>query len=254
MNQLYVLIIKKKPLTIILFISVLILLALIIWVKTDYFEEVINYRYDDSVVVRSGSEREKLIALTFDDGPHPRFTPEILDILYEYNAKATFFVLGKHVKLYPEVLQRLIDEGHEVGNHTFTHIDVTKSSYGKISKELDDTDNIIYSVIGVKPNIFRPPFGFLNNNTLHIVKERGHRIVLWTANQDPRDWNSPTADSIANHIIRNVGNGNIILLHDYVPEKNSQTVEALKIIIPELIKEGYRFVTISELLEMSDLR
>lgn len=217
-------------------------------------KEVNQSNYSDLNIVRNGDENQKIIALTFDDGPHPRFTPQILDLLKEYDAKGTFFVLGKHVKLYPEVVERIKSEGHEVGNHTFTHIDVSKSSYWKIKKEFEDTQNVIYNVTGSKPNIFRPPFGFINNAALHIVQESGSRIILWSPNQDPNDWRSPGEDYIVKHVLSNIGNGNIILLHDYIPEKDSHTVKALKRILPELTKEGYRFVTINELIEISNLQ
>ncbi|QUH25847.1 polysaccharide deacetylase family protein [Serpentinicella alkaliphila] len=239
------------------FISMVVLSILVITyyvqIEQRLMKEVNQINYSDLNIVRNGDENQKIIALTFDDGPHPRFTPQILDLLKEYDAKGTFFVLGKHVKVYPEVVERIKIEGHEVGNHTYTHIDVTKSSYWKIKKEFEDTQNIIYSVTGSKPNIFRPPFGFINNAALHIVQEGGSRIILWSPNQDPNDWRSPGIDSIVKHVLSNIENGNIILLHDYIPEKNSHTVEALKRILPELTKEGYRFVTINELIEISNL-
>ena len=202
-------------------------------------------------IVKAGTENQKIIALTFDDGPHPRFTPQILDLLKEYDAKATFFVLGRHVQLYPEVVLRLIEEGHEVGNHTFTHIDVRRSSYTKIKQEFEDTQSIIFQITGKKPILFRPPFGLLSEYTLQVIEESESKIVLWSENQDPKDWKGLYYREIANHILRNIGNGNIILLHDYVAERESQTVKALSVILPELVEQGYRFVSISELLEIS---
>jgi len=202
-------------------------------------------------IVTAGTESQKIIALTFDDGPHPKFTPQILDLLNKYEAKATFFVLGKHVQLYPEILSKLITEGHDVGNHTFTHIDVRRSSYTKIKEEFENTQSIIFQTAGKKPSLFRPPFGFLSEYTLQVIEETESKIVLWSANQDPKDWKGLYYKEIANHILRNIGNGNIILLHDYVSTRESQTVKALSIILPELVEQGYRFVTISELLEIS---
>ncbi|OPJ56246.1 polysaccharide deacetylase family protein [Alkalithermobacter paradoxus] len=223
------------------------------YIKNQLLSEVGERIYNDPDIIRNGVEDQKVVALTFDDGPHPRFTPKILDLLAEYDAKATFFVIGKHVKLYPKIVERIVSGGHEIGNHTFTHINVTKSSYGKIKKEFEDTQNIIFTSIGMQPKIFRPPFGSLNNNTLRIVREGGCKVILWSPNQDPKDWDNPSAEEIAEHILKNIGNGNVILLHDYVIQKDSKTVEALRIILPELVERGYRLITISELLEISGL-
>lgn len=206
-----------------------------------------------SHVFIDGTKEFKVIALTFDDGPHPRFTPQILDILEEFNAKATFFLLGKHVKHYANVVNQIVEAGHEIGNHTYSHIDITRSSYEKIKKEFEDTQAIIYEASGVIPKIFRPPYGFLNNSIAEITYEAGCKIILWTPNQDPMDWNSPGKEVIVKHILNHIDNGNIILLHDYVIEQNNQTIEALRSLLPELTKQGYRFVTVSELIELSEL-
>ncbi len=209
---------------------------------------ILNKLGDNAELVWNGSREVKTIALTFDDGPHPRYTPKILEILKENDAKATFFVLGKHVEFYPEALKKIQKEGHEIGNHTFSHIDVKTASQKKIREEFEKTQQAIFSVIGIRPNLFRPPFGFHNKKVIETVKEHNCKIILWSTHQDSKDWSNPGVKKIVNTILKETKNGDIILLHDYV-EGPSQTAEALKIILPELKKRGYKFVTISSLIE-----
>ncbi|MBF8982396.1 polysaccharide deacetylase family protein [Lutibacter sp. B2] len=201
-------------------------------------------------IIWNGSRDEKLVALTFDDGPHPRFTPKILDVLKEYDAKATFFMLGKHVKLYPKVVKRVAKEGHEIGNHTYTHIDVKANSSQKIQDEFKKTQEIVYEVTGKKPTLFRPPYGFYNSIVKNITSKEGCRIVLWSTHQDSKDWSCPGVNKIVNTVVKKTKNGDIVILHDYVVGE-SDTIEALKTILPELKKKGFKFVTVSELLEIS---
>jgi len=241
------LVIKKKFILVIAFLFIVLAIACLYPDRDIQVDKVMH----NVCIVKAGAENQKIVALTFDDGPHPKFTPQILDLLNKYDAKATFFVLGKHVELYPEILLRLIDEGHEVGNHTFTHIDVRQSPYTKIKEEFEDTQSIIYEIAGRGTIFFRPPFGFLNDYTLQVIEENRSKIILWSANQDPKDWTGRYYREIANHILNNIGNGNIILLHDYVAERESQTVRALEIILPELVEQGYQFVTIADLIEIS---
>lgn len=200
-------------------------------------------------VIWRGPTDKKVVAITFDDGPHPRFTPEILDLLDQYQAKATFFVIGKHVKLYPEIVKREIDSGHEIGNHTFSHINIRASSSERIWKEFQDTQEVIYKATGKKARLFRPPYGIYNNMIKNIASQAGCNVVLWSTHQDARDWSNPGVDKIVNTVLTKTRNGDIILLHDYV-EGESQTVEALKTILPQLKEKGFVFVTISELLGM----
>lgn len=205
---------------------------------------------DSNQIIRNGPKDQKMIALTFDDGPHPRFTPQILDLLKQYDAKATFFVLGRHVALYPEVIRRTVAEGHEIGNHTYTHIDIKNTSKKKLQDEFEKTQAIIFSVTGIKPKIFRPPFGFCTEKVIQLAKQNDCKIVLWSKDQDSKDWSNPGIQRIIKKTLSNVENGNIILLHDYV-EGPSQTIEALKTILPKLKNQGYKFVTISKLIDLS---
>ena len=209
--------------------------------------DIIN-DYKD-IIIKSGNNDEKVIALTFDDGPDRDFTPQVLDILKKNDVKATFFVVGENVEWNPEILKRQYNEGHEIGNHTFTHINVSKKGYDDIYKEINNTQQAIKKVIGEEPKLFRPPYRAISKSMCNIVKEKDMNIILWS-NLDPRDWSNPGVDYIVDTIMSKVQNGTIILLHDYnnLRNKKSQTIQALDIIIPKLKEMGYRFVKVSELI------
>lgn len=204
---------------------------------------------NNQTVFSKGSNNHKTIALSFDDGPHPQYTNEILDILKEYNIKATFFVLGLHAESYPDIILRQIEEGHEIGNHSYSHINMKKATKKEIIDEYDKTQKIVYSISNVKPTLFRPPYGNYNSQVVEVVSSDDSTIVLWTFYQDSKDWSNPGVEVIVNTTVTKAQSGDIILFHDYVYHKESHTIEALKILIPTLINEGYSFVTISELME-----
>ena len=205
--------------------------------------------YED-LIIKCGNTNEKIVALTFDDGPDEVFTPQILDILKKYNIKVTFYVIGEKVQYNKKIIKREYEEGHEIGNHTYTHINVSKNSYNKIKKEIKDTQSAVKSVTGTYPKTFRPPYRAISKDMCEIIKSNNMNIVLWSY-VDARDWSSPGVSSIIKTIENGVQNGCIILLHDYNKIRNpkSQTIEALDKIIPDLLEKGYKFVTISELIE-----
>ncbi|MDP1509722.1 polysaccharide deacetylase family protein [Paenibacillus ottowii] len=189
----------------------------------------------------------KLIALTFDDGPDVSNTPAILDLLQKYDAKATFFVVGSRVEKLPHLVKREREEGHEIGNHTFLHSSFQHISRNKALSELDQGQASIVQATGAGTHLFRPPGGSYNDSLVKLAKEKGLKIILWSWHQDTLDWRKPGVHRIANKVLRNARNGDIVLMHDFV-HHSTQTVEALKIILPELKKRGYSFVTVSELL------
>lgn len=218
-------------------------------------KEVMNLNQDilndyEDIIIKHGNDEEKLIALTFDDGPDKDFTPQVLDILKENNVKATFFVVGEMVSWSPEILKREYEEGHEIGNHTFTHINVAKRSYSEINKEINQTQEAIKKVTGKEPSLFRPPYRAISRDMCTIAKDKNMNIVLWS-NLDPRDWSNPGVNYIVETIMNKVQNGTIILLHDYNNTRNSttQTIQALKVVVPKLKAQGYKFVTVSELID-----
>lgn len=194
---------------------------------------------------------QKVIALTFDDGPDPYETDRILKVLNQYHAKCTFFAVGKRIAAYPDVAKRVISEGHELANHTYNHVYFRKPINQKqIQQELKLTEDEIVRVSGKHSTLFRPPGGMYDETLVDISNQMGLKPILWSWHQDTRDWNRPGVNRIANKVIGNARNGDIVLFHDHVYGQ-SQTREALKIILPELEKRGYRFVTVSELIKLS---
>lgn len=192
----------------------------------------------------------KLIALTFDDGPDPVQTPQILALLKRYDAKATFFVLGKWAEKYPELIVQEQREGHEVANHTFNHMYSNRSTgASKVLREMDAAEKSIIEAGAERPVLFRPPGGFYNDTLVQMAKQKGYTIVLWSWHQDTRDWASPGVGRITEKVLNNTRNGDIVLFHDKV-EGKSHTIAALEQILPVLQKRGYRFVTVSELLTL----
>nr|WP_233566843.1 polysaccharide deacetylase family protein [Cohnella endophytica] len=191
---------------------------------------------------------EKLIALTFDDGPNPKTTPEILDLLAENGAKSTFFVVGKRMERFPEVVRREALEGHEVANHTYSHLYFTKGvSRKRIVEELEQAQNQIIDLTGQNCQWFRPPGGFYTDTVVDTVRKNGYTVILWSWHQDTQDWLAPGVSRIVNKVLNNARNGDIVLLHDHV-DGSTQTVQALRTILPELKKRGFKMVTVSELL------
>ena len=189
------------------------------------------------------------IALTFDDGPHPRYTPKILDILDRYNVKATFFIIGIIARNYPDTLKMVAERGHQIGNHTFTHEYVKGKSIENINIDLKSCENEIYKICGEKTVVFRPPGGLID----HISVSQsdvfdGYDIIYWSI--DTLDWAHKSPEEIAEKVLGNVKSGDIILMHDYIG-KNSPTPEALEIILPKLIERGFEFVTVSELIALN---
>ena len=216
--------------------------------KAQRFENTIPDRFKGKTVksVDLGSE-EKVIALTFDDGPWPTTTEEILDILRENNIKATFFWVGRALYNFKEIGQKVAADGHVIANHTWNHL-YHYHNRAAAAKEIEDTAKLIEEVVGIKTTIFRPPGGVQDNGLVDYAFSEDYVNIMWSS--DSRDWRS-SASSIKNNVIGSAKSGHIILLHDGGGDR-SQTVKALPEIIAELKKQGYRFVTIPELLEMGD--
>jgi peptidoglycan-N-acetylglucosamine deacetylase len=189
------------------------------------------------------------IALTFDDGPSSQYTPKILDILKDNDVKATFFVLGKFIEKNKDILQREADEGHTIGNHTFTHANGTITDIKKISRELVKTDQLISQYAGENRKsvkYFRPPFGFENWRFLAEAELLDYTVVLWSL--DVGDWNKKkTEKDITSKIMKLTKNGSIILLHDGGTSREA-VIESLPVIIKELKDKGFTFVTIDEMI------
>ncbi len=185
-----------------------------------------------------GADKKK-IALTFDDGPHPYYTDQLLDGLKERGVKATFFVTGEHAKLHPEVIKRMSEEGHLIGNHTYSHMQLKSGNREVFKEELIKTNEIITGITGEEVLYVRPPYGCWDKS---FETELNMFPVLWTV--DPLDWCSKNADGIARKVVDKAGENDIILMHDYYA---ASVTAALKV-VDELLEEGYEFVTVEEIL------
>ncbi|BAC14057.1 oligosaccharide deacetylase [Oceanobacillus iheyensis HTE831] len=196
-----------------------------------------------------GETDEKIVALTFDDGPHPDYTPEILDILEQYNMKGTFYVMGAHARKYPGLVFRAFLEGHEIGNHTFTH----NGSITYLNDELTKTNEIIEKITGKYPATFRPVGGNYNETVISIAKKKGQKVAMWAWDQDTRDWDDVDSKTIANQVIGNLSPGDIILFHDAGGDR-TPTIEALPIILRFFKEEGYEGITVTDMIERTSER
>ena len=188
--------------------------------------------------------KTKRIALTFDDGPSAGYTAEILDILREYDVKATFFVIGKNVEAHPDLLRRTVSEGHEIGNHTSSHPHLKTIDEAKLAKEVARSATILREVAGIRTSLFRPPEGIITPAVTAAAEKGGYRTVLWSI--DTMDWALNPAPKIVQTIKREASDGDIVLFHDWVAG-DSPTPAALRQIIPWLKDAGFTFVKVSEL-------
>ncbi|MDN5294264.1 MAG: peptidoglycan-N-acetylglucosamine deacetylase [Eubacteriales bacterium] len=206
------------------------------------------YVYHTGVVYR-GETSERAIALTIDDGPDPRYTPVVLDILKENGVRATFFVVGKQVEDYPELARRIVAEGHELGNHTYTHPHVENLGASALREEVHRANLTIERVAGVKPVWFRPPRKKLTLAEKEAVAQEGLQVALWTVALEHKAYKSPP--EMVEEVEKKVEPGAIILLHDGRLDR-SRTVAALPELIVRLKRKGYRFVTLSELMRKGE--
>ncbi|HEY7414225.1 MAG TPA: polysaccharide deacetylase family protein [Ktedonobacteraceae bacterium] len=198
-----------------------------------------------STIFTMGNPRLPEVALTFDDGPSP-YTPQVLAVLQQYNVKATFFLWGQHVQQYPGYVQQELAAGNALGNHTWSHPDLTTLSASAITTELTETQCVIKQTAGYTPTLFRPPYGSYNANVLAVAGQGGlPSTIIWS--HAPRDWEMPGASVIASRVLSNTLDGSIILLHDGGGDR-SQTVAALPPIIQGLQARGLRLVTVPQLL------
>ena len=195
--------------------------------------------------VRQVATDEKIVALTFDDGPHPTETARIVELLDSYGAKATFFVVGENAELYPDALRMAASSGHEIANHTYSHASLAGCAAEKIRDEISRGEEAIFSVSGARPRLFRPPEGAITKNVVGAARDMGYDVVLW--NIDTRDWAHRGTAEIVENIKKNISPGSIILFHDYIGGER-HTYDVLSVILPYLSSLGYKFVTVGEML------
>lgn len=179
-----------------------------------------------------------MVALTFDDGPNPDYTKRIIDVLNANYSRATFFVVGTNAELHPGTLQMISESGSEIGNHSYSHKNFTKIEAAEVEKEIDKVNRAVKKATGEKTTVIRPPYGAFNDDVLGELKEPA---ILWDV--DTEDWDSRNAQKIAESILADVKDGDIILMHDIY----DSTAEAVEIIVPKLKEMGYQIVTVSEL-------
>lgn len=208
-----------------------------------------QYYEDLGYIVWEIQTKEKVVALTFDDGPHPKYTEQILNLLEQYDAKGTFFVVGEHAEKNPQVIYRMYEDGHEIANHTYTH-PFTKS-VPKVMKEIKKTDDILFSITGYTSNLFRPVEGQYTDQLVEAVVKEDYKIVMWSWHQDTEDWKDPGVNKIVSKVLNGIEEGNIVLFHDGGGNRE-QTVKALEIILPELKEQGYKFKTVTEMLKLQN--
>jgi peptidoglycan-N-acetylglucosamine deacetylase len=198
-------------------------------------------------VVHRVPTTEKVVALTYDDGPHPVYTPQILDILDKYHVKATFFMIGQQMERYPEIVKAVLKRGHVIANHTYTHPhNIEADTSAQVIRELELCEQVIERVTGKRAHLFRPPRGLVDSTVITIAQEEGYRTILWTVSADHHD--APTPQLMAQRVFHLIRPGGIILAHDGTFRTRWKDVQATPLIIESLQQEGYRFLTVPELL------
>ncbi|WP_405113588.1 polysaccharide deacetylase family protein [Paenibacillus sp. FSL K6-1217] len=201
--------------------------------------------------IKTQGPRRKTVALTFDDVPDPRFTPQLLDVLRKYKVKATFFVVGSRAEKHPALVARMIREGHAIGNHSYNHPQFSKLSMNQFRIQIIRTENILQLLAGYKPKLIRPPYGDINEPQLKWAKSHGYKLVNW--NVDSLDWRGLSKAQVKHNILSRAGRGAIILQHGGGGRgSNLQgTLQALPEIISTLRGRGYSFVTVPQMLQVS---
>jgi peptidoglycan/xylan/chitin deacetylase (PgdA/CDA1 family) len=235
----------------------LIVYLIIALIVTGLSVAVFTIFFDQAVLVRKGTiyrsdGPHKVVALTFDDGPSPLWTPMILEELKKADVKATFFMIGRHVESYPEIARRVAEEGHEIGNHSFNHHVLIYYKMDELEKEIKDTEKMIKDVTGQTAKYFRPPKAWLTDEEKRKIKGMGYKIVLWSLNS--KDWVTFDDKYIIKYLLHRIRPGDIILFHDsggvFSAEGGDrhETVKVISRLVEKLREKGYEFITISGLL------
>ncbi len=242
-------------------IKKILIISLIIAFVVGFLIVLFTIFFDQAVIVRKGTvyrvkSDDKVVALTFDDGPSLEWTPLILDELKQSDVKATFFMIGKYVERYPDIAKRIVREDHDIGNHGYSHHVLLYYKMDELEEEIKHTEKIIKDVTGITTVYFRPPKAWLSPREKKKIKEMGYKIILWNLNS--KDWVTFHDKQITSYILRNIEPGDIILFHDgggaFSTEggNRKQTVKTIKRLSSKLKEKGYRFVTITELLNLED--
>ena len=229
------------------------LLLLLVWTgekqgreaRTSASGKVLKEQTEDALTEKvpagevQSEETERKVSITFDDGPHPSYTVQLLDGLKERNVHATFFVTGEHAQANPDIIRRMKEEGHLIGNHTYTHCNLSKLETGEAKKELEQTDTVIEKITGKQPVFARAPYGELPADS---EQDLSRIYIGWTV--DPLDWMTEDAGAVVKTVVEEINPGDVILLHDCYPS----SVQAAIRIVDLLQGKGYEFVTVDHLI------
>jgi len=200
-------------------------------------------RSHDVVSLTAVQTTRPRVALTFDDGPHPQNTPGLLDILAQYRARATFYVIGQNARRYPEIMRRIVAEGHEIGNHTMSHPTLSQLGDASVLHEVDRTQETVWRIVGAVPVTMRPPYGAFTPRQMRMLfDQRNLPTVVWSV--DPQDWRRPGVSVVADRMVQGARPGSVILAHDI----HGPTIRAVPAVLQGLMARGLEPVTLSELL------
>ena len=194
------------------------------------------------------STSQKAVAITFDDGPNPIYTPQVLEIFAKAEGKATFFMIGEQMEKNPELVKEAAEQGHEIGNHTYTHPKLTELTPADCLAEIERTEQMIRELTGKKPVTFRPPYLDYNHETISVVESKGYSMI-GALNLEAQDWEQPGVDHILAASKKSVKNGSILIFHDGYGDR-SQTIQAVRELVSDLKSQGYQLLTVSELLNL----
>lgn len=198
---------------------------------------------DNGATITAVRTPSPVVAMTFDDGPHPRHTPRLLDMLRERGIRATFYLIGNRVVEYQAITRRIAEEGHEIGNHSWSHPFLNRLGDATVQREIDQTTSAIFQVTGRPPVTFRPPYGAFTHRQRNLLHQaRSLPTILWSV--DPQDWRRPGASAVANRILQHSHQGAIILSHDI----HQGTIDAMPRTLDGLASRGLRFATVSQML------
>ncbi|QSO48263.1 polysaccharide deacetylase family protein [Alicyclobacillus mengziensis] len=218
--------------------------------RPPYTQHVDWHALYPNAICLHGPRKRRQIALTFDDGPDNTWTPEILSVLSHFNVKATFNCVGQQVYYYPEVFHRIIQDGHIVENHSWDHPNFTKIPLSEARSQIERTSSLMEQIVAIRPALFRPPYGAINQDVIKLVLSLRNRILYWDV--DSLDWEGLTGKQVAANVLAHARAGSIVLMHFAGgKEGNLQgTVQALPRIITTLQREGFSFLTVSNLLNV----
>jgi len=242
---------RKKFWTLLLLIGIISIGSSFYAIKDVASSENREYWSNSNDVVWEVHTSDNVIALTFDDGPDPVYTPQVLEILRKNGVRGTFFAVGQQMEKYPELTKLIVQRGNEIANHTYSHPSLRRIGKTKLKDELVKTRQIIQTITSSDPTLFRPPEGYYNKAIVNIARENGYKVILWSWTQDTRDWSNPGVERIINKVLDNAKHGDIVIMHDCGGNR-SQTIQALQPIIDGLKKKGLDMITVSELLKKAD--